>query len=132
MSHMKTKILLLLAGIAVFAPTSSTFAMADVPIPERFKGIILAAPEPDYHRFVGYTFTVKDQGVYRLKINPSSGLVDEVGVLKRCYEKRLDAAAVMAFMAWKFKPGAIKELDVPVIYDRFVDVRLNRAVVHSK
>lgn len=131
-THVKTKISLLLALLALLGPVASTFAVGMVQIPDRFKGIVLFAPEPDYQRFVGGTFTVRAQGVYRLTINPTSGVVDEVGVLKRCGEQRLDAAAVMAFMQWKFKPGAIKQLDVPIIYDRFVDVRLSRAAIHQK
>ena len=126
---MRSSVFLALFTLLSLALVTPCHAVGQVQIPDRFKGIILQTVEPDYHRMVGGTGTVRDTGVYRLTINPRTGMVDEVGVLKRCWEKRLDAAAVWAFLQWKFKPGAIKQIDIPVIYDRFVDVQLKGAVV---
>lgn len=112
------------------------------PIPDRFKGIILSAPliDPPANYFspgsamsrsngrlqsVGQSLTT--QGIYRLKINPQTGAVDEVGIMHRSGVKRYDAAAVMAFFQWKFKPGAIRQLDVPVVFERTIIINLGRA-----
>ena len=98
----------------------------EVYIPEKFRGIILRAPEPEYPLGLERQ-TIFDQGVYRLTINQQTGAVDEVGVLTRCGDRRLDGYAVMAFFQWKLKPGTLKQLDVPVAFDRSVRVLLKKA-----
>ena len=83
-------------------------------IPEKYKGIILNAPEPDFP--ASTELRQLGQGIYRLTINQKTGLADEVKVLQSSSAKKLDAVAVMAFMQWKFKPGALKEIDVPMSF----------------
>jgi TonB family protein len=113
------------------------------PIPDRFKGIILYAPlieapstyfnsgagvlrsRGTHSQSVGESMSA--QGVYRITINQKTGTVDEVGVLLRTGAKQFDAAAVMTFFQWKFKPGAIKQLDVPVIFGRSIEINLRKA-----
>jgi hypothetical protein len=110
----------------LFMTSPAHAATQQVHIPEKYKGVILHAPEPEYPLALERQ-TVRDQGVYRLKINQQTGGVDEVGVLTRCYDRRLDGASVMAFFQWKFKPGALKQMDIPVVYERFVRVLLDKA-----
>jgi outer membrane biosynthesis protein TonB len=83
-------------------------------IPEKYRGIILNAPEPDFP--ASTELRQLGQGIYRLIINPKTGLADEVKVLQSSSAKKLDAVAVMAFMQWKFKPGALKEIDIPLSF----------------
>ncbi len=45
------------------------------------------------------------KGIYRLKINPRNGTVDEVKVLKRTGYQVLDAEMVMTLFKWRFKPN---------------------------
>jgi TonB family protein len=42
-----------------------------------------------------------------LTINPKSGLVDEVKVVRHTGYKSLDAETVMTLFKWKFRPGTI-------------------------
>jgi hypothetical protein len=65
--------------------------------------------------------------VYRMKINPQTGLVDEVGVLNGCKDRRLDANAVMGLFTWKFKPGTVQRFDIPITWDRYAHVDFSRA-----
>ena len=85
-------------------------------IPERYRGIILNAPEPDFP--ASTTNTMSGQGVYRLIINPKTGMADEVQVLMTTGYRKFDAVAVLAFMQWKFRPGALKQIDIPVYFER--------------
>jgi len=101
-------------------------AADQVMIPPKFKGIILDAPEPVFVEGARKDRGVS-QGVYRLTINQQSGLVDEVGVLKRTGTQKLDGTAVLTFFKWKFKPGAFKQIDIPITYDRYVNVLLKNA-----
>ena len=113
------------------------------PITDRFKGIILYAllidipvgnlnsnagilrDQGSRSKSVGQSMSA--QGVYRMSINQKTGDVDEVGVLRRSGYKQFDAAAVMTFFKWKFKPGAITQLDAPVNFGRFIEINLRKA-----
>jgi hypothetical protein len=93
----------------------------EVFIPDKYKGIILYAPGP-----VDYSNSGR-QGVYRLMIDQKTGVVNEVDILLRSGDQKRDATAVLTFMQWKFKPGTLKSLDVPVMWDRQATVLLKNA-----
>jgi outer membrane biosynthesis protein TonB len=97
-------------------------------IPEKFKGIILDAPEPDFPAMRYSNNMMFGTGVYRLVINQKSGAVDAVRVLRYIGYPRVDAAAIWALFRWKFRPGAIKQLDLPVEYGTTFQPLLRRAV----
>jgi hypothetical protein len=92
----------------------------NVAIPDKFKGIILYAPG------IGMCVNSGTQGVYRLKINEKNGTVDEVGVLRRAGPGG-DGPAVKAFLQWKFQPGKIKQIEIPVAFERDATVLLKHA-----
>ena len=60
-------------------------------------------------------------------IDQKTGLVNEVGILLRSGDQKRDGTAVLTFMQWKFKPGTLKVLDVPVMWDRQATVLLKNA-----
>jgi TonB family protein len=69
--------------------------------------------EPEYP--IGFVIHgVKGRGVYRLTINPKSGLVDEVKVLESTGYRELNELAVKALLQWQFKPGTPSPVEVPV------------------
>jgi TonB family protein len=127
LSHMRSRILLAAFISAQFSFLSPSRAGPQAYIPEKYKGIILYAPEPDFPPTAQSQNTMGGQGVYRLVINQKTGTVDEVGVLRRSGFQPLDAVAVMTFFQWKFRPGTLKQLDVPVSFNRFVQVLLKNA-----
>ena len=86
-----------------------------VTIYDKFKKDTTSAPDPEYpmkSKSLGY----QGQGIYRLIVNEKTGTADEVKVLKTTGHRELDASAVLAFMNWKFRPGAVKQRDVLVIF----------------
>ena len=109
----------------VFSPACQ--AAPDAFIPPKFKGIILYAPVPDYPLEARNRFTLGAQGVYRLKINQKTGIVDEVGVMKRASWAKLNAVMVFELLKWKFKPGTIKRLDISVAFEDPIRVELKNA-----
>ena len=114
-------------GLIVLLGLPSPCRAADqVMIPSKFKGVILDAPEPAFPEGSRKDIGVS-QGVYRLTINQQSGLVDQVGVLKKTGTQKLDGTAVLTFFKWKFKPGAFKQIDIPITFDRYVNVLLKNA-----
>src|SRR5437773_88274 len=116
----------MLSLVAGFFGFSSPCHAEETVIPQKFQGIILHAPEPDYPANIEMHL-IRAQGVYRLVINQKTGVVDEVQILNRTGVKTLDAGAVMAFFQWKFRPGTLKQLDVPVVFDQSVHVLLKNA-----
>jgi|ERR1700730_10339680 TonB family protein len=56
----------------------------------------------------------KGTGVFRLTINPKSGLVDEVKIVKSCGYKDLNELAAKALLQWQFQPGTRGPVEVPV------------------
>jgi hypothetical protein len=118
---------MLLALLCALFGWSPLPAAPDAAIPDKYKGIILYAPVPNYPEAARNHFTTMAQGAYRLKINQQNGGVDEVGVLKRAGHHQLDGTMVLTLFKWRFKPGALKELDVPVSFERDVIVDLRKA-----
>ena len=56
----------------------------------------------------------KGKGLFRLSINPKSGEVDEVKIVKSCGYKDLNELAAKALLQWRFQPGTRGPVEVPV------------------
>ena len=54
------------------------------------------------------------KGRFRLTINPRSGEVDEVKIVKSCGYKTLNELAAKALLQWRFQPGTRGPVEVPV------------------
>jgi TonB family protein len=113
---MKTSLRILL-GVFVLqlALIASTRATDIVTIYDKFKQGTTAAPDVEYPikaKNLGY----QGQGIYRLVVNKSNGVVDEVKVMKTTGHRELDASAIMTFFNWKFTPGTIDHRDILVIF----------------
>jgi hypothetical protein len=109
-----------LIAASVVSSERSEAAAFEAFIPPKYKGVIVAAPVPPYpHAF----FYIPGRlGVYRIKVHQQTGAVAEVSVLKRPEPGPgvgdANAAVILALFKWKFKPGSIKQLDLPVEFDR--------------
>jgi TonB family protein len=54
--------------------------------------------------------------VFRLQIDPASGKVSGVTVVKSTGVDALDDSAVHALRMWRIKPGRWRELDIPITF----------------
>jgi TonB family protein len=54
------------------------------------------------------------KGLFRLTINPKSGEVDEVKIVKSCGYKELNELAAKALLQWRFQAGTRGPVQVPV------------------
>jgi len=54
------------------------------------------------------------KGRFRLTINPKSGEVDEVKIVKSCGYKELNELGAKALLQWRFQPGTHSPVEVPV------------------
>src|SRR5690349_18066521 len=106
---MNSKILITLCFILIgsLAPCRAD----DASIPPKFKGIVLSAPGITNSQNTSAT------AMYRLAIDTKTGTVTQVSVMKHGGGNN-DNNAIAAFKRWKFKPGSIKQMDVPVTFER--------------
>jgi TonB family protein len=54
------------------------------------------------------------KGLFLLKVNPRTGDVDEVKVLKSTGHVLFNELSAKAFFQWKFQPGSAAQVQVPV------------------
>ena len=72
--------------------------------------------EPEYPMSI-VIHGAKGRGIYRLTINPKSGLVDECKIVKSAGYRDLNELAAKALLQWQFKPGSPSPVEVPVEFD---------------
>lgn len=69
--------------------------------------------EPEYPPGV-VLHMAEGSGRFRLTINPKSGEVDEVKIVKSCGYQTLNELAAKALLQWRFQPGTRGPVEVPV------------------
>jgi TonB family protein len=67
---------------------------------------------PEYPRSAA-NYGLSGKGRFLLKVSPKTGEVDEVKVLKSTGHVFLNELA-KAFLQWRFQPGAVTQVEVPV------------------
>ena len=90
-------------------------AAPEAVIPPNFKGIVLRAPLPSGYPIKRLSWSGME-ALFRLAINHQTGRVDKVTIVKRSGEPGVDSAFEIEFTKWKFKPGTVRQLDVPVVF----------------
>jgi TonB family protein len=102
--------------IALQAGLSSTHAQRRGLEAQVFTGTppgLIKKVEPEYPP--GFVLHgAKGRGLFRLSINPKSGEVDEVKIVKSCGYKDLNELAAKALLQWRFQPGTRGPVEVPV------------------
>jgi TonB family protein len=67
---------------------------------------------PEYPaKFAPYAWSGK--GLFLLRVNPKTGQVEEVKVLKTTGHELLNELAAKAFFQWRFQPGGATQVQVP-------------------
>ena len=105
-----------ISSIALQAGVSSTHAQRRGLEAQVFTGTppgLIKKVEPEYPP--GFVLHgAKGRGLFRLSINPKSGEVDEVKIVKNCGYKDLNELAAKALLQWRFQPGTRGPVEVPV------------------
>ena len=77
------------------------------------KALATYAPRPDYpgearsHRITG-------SGVCVVSVDPGTGNVTEASMAQSTGDRQLDKAALNAFRQWRFKPGTVSTVRIPI------------------
>ncbi len=81
------------------------------------KAITMYAPRPDYpeearsHRVAG-------SGVCVVSVDPASGSVTNASMAQSTGSLLLDKSVLRTFRTWKFKPGTVSQVSIPVEFAR--------------
>ena len=57
-------------------------------------------------------------GIFRLRIDPTSGSTKDVTILRSTGHTMFDRGAVLALKVWSWKPGTWSQVDIPIAFRR--------------
>jgi TonB family protein len=83
----------------------------DYPIPSELKGTCIYHPEPNWWGLARQG--VRGKVVCRLTIDPKTGEVTEVKILRKTIYANYNAAIVLTAFKWRFRPGTITTATIP-------------------
>jgi TonB family protein len=98
-----------------FAFTGATFATPPVgPHGEPARAIATYGPRPDYP-LSARSRHLQGRGIFILYVRPD-GTVASVEVAKSTGHAELDESGVAAFRKWRFRPGTVKKVNIPLAF----------------
>jgi TonB family protein len=103
----------IIVALAFRMPASATPPEFKADPDGNLKVYFLNMPVPNYPDSAK-AFHKKGKGWYKLRIDPATGVVREVTILKSTGVKVLDDSAAAAFLQWKAKPHLIDHAVIPV------------------
>jgi len=71
------------------------------------------SPQPIY-RAEWVNQSLASKGIVLVKIDPKTGVVTGTGMLQSTGSKLLDRAALKAYSKWRFKPGSVPQVKMPI------------------
>src|SRR4051812_28466990 len=57
-------------------------------------------------------------GIFRIRIEPATGGVGEVTILRSTSHVAFDRSALLALKVWRWKPGTWTRVDIPMFFQR--------------
>lgn len=109
--------------IVAATPEKSTASEPRKLSEEKARALALYAPKPPYPyeaRKIGMT----GAGVVIVSVDPSTGVVTAAQMERSMGHKLLDDAALATFRKWRFRPGTVSEVRIPITFSlRFLCVR---------
>ena len=79
------------------------------------KVLAVNAPRPEYP-YEARRQRITGDGVVAMSIDPVTGNVSDVSILKSTGSPFLDNAAVTGFRKWRFKPGTVSSVTCPITF----------------
>jgi TonB family protein len=75
----------------------------------------ISAPKPEYP-YEARASHLTGSGVVLVQVDTKTGYVASARMLKSTGHRILDEAALKAFRKWRFKPGTVHEVHLPIRY----------------
>src|SRR6266513_41663 len=79
------------------------------------KASAISAPRPDYP-YEARSRKITGSGVCVVTVDPGSGSVTDATMAQSIGNPILDNAAVSAFRRWRFKPGTVSKVKIPITF----------------
>ena len=64
------------------------------------------------------TWWYEGVGIFRIRIDPTTGVAKEVTILRSTGHVAFDRAALLALKVWRWKPGTWRQVDIPMLFQR--------------
>ena len=77
------------------------------------KALAIYAPRPQFPSEV-HSRRISGSGVCVVSVDPGSGRVTEASMAQSTGDRQLDKAALNAFRQWRFKPGTVSTVRIPI------------------
>src|SRR5205809_4697374 len=81
----------------------------------RAKALAVNAPRPQYP-YEARSRKITGSGVCVVTVDPASGNVSDATMAQSIGNPILDNAAVSAFSRWRFKPGSVSKVKIPITF----------------
>ena len=105
--------LLYLVVISVVATCSIASAQSSTTSIAAARKLSINAPMPKYP-YPMSTRGIGGKGVVELSIDPKTGVVTSAQMLQSTGQDMLDQSALKAFRQWRFRPGTIPKVKIPI------------------
>ena len=79
------------------------------------KALAINAPRPPYP-YEARAHHIMGSGVITVNVDPASGNVTDASVTQSMGSPILDDAAVSTFRRWKFRPGSVSKVRIPITF----------------
>jgi TonB family protein len=106
--------LFLMCALAGLAAANDTIA-AEVTSPREYRDFVLSTPRPDYP-IKARRDHITGSGIAELEVDRATGQVTRVRMALSTRSALLDQAAMSAFQNWRFKPGSIARVRIPISF----------------
>jgi TonB family protein len=81
----------------------------------RAKALAIYAPKPQYP-YEARSRHITGSGVCVAQVDPASGNVTSASMAQSVGNPVLDNAAVSAFRQWRFRPGTVSKVRIPITF----------------
>lgn len=79
------------------------------------KALAINAPKPEYP-YEARSRRITGSGVCLVTVDTASGSVSDASMAQSCGNPILDNSAVNAFRRWRFKPGTVSKVKIPITF----------------
>jgi TonB family protein len=116
-------ILLWLPSLILAAPASPS--AHDLALEKAARAVAIATPRPEYP-YEARRARITGRGIAVMHVNPSTGVVTGAEMAQSTGHAVLDNAALSAFRRWRFKPGTVSMVRLPIAFAMAVTIYPNR------
>ncbi len=97
-------------------PTAAELPAADLTSMSAVKAVTVSAPRPEYPYELDRDH-ITGSGVWVLSVDTASGKVTNAAMAQSTGNAILDKTTTNAFRQWRFKPGTVSKVRVPITYE---------------